>query len=312
MNKMEEKSFVDFIDERIVALSDSNRIGTANNYRRAKSSLMNFLDGEDLKFSQVDSAWVEDYSDWLMKRGMLRNSASFHLRILRAVFNKGVRRGLAKSDNPFSVAYTGIDKTRKRFVDRDVIMKLKELDLSESPKLEMTRNLFLFSLYARGMAFIDIVFLKMENLKGDEIIYRRRKTGQLLRVKVEREMRDIIKEFRKDGGESEYVFGLVKAGEDIPEMYADYERCLSNYNYGLRKLSKMLGLEEPLSSYTARHTWASLAYKWEVPVAVISAGMGHTSETTTRIYLASLDSSLIDAANRRLLDALCIRTPCEL
>lgn len=296
-------SFISFLDYRISSLIESNRLGTANNYRRAKASLLRFLDGKDLAFSDINEGWVEDYSDWLAKRGLLRNSVSFYMRILRAVYNKGVRKGFAKPGNPFSAAYTGIDRTRKRFVAKEVVRRLCSLDLSGDPQLSKTRSLFMFSLYARGMAFIDIAFLRHENIKGREIIYRRRKTGQILRIRIESEMRDIIKEFSGRDSAGGYLFGIIPEASE-KEKYSAYERSLSTYNYRLRKMSEMLGLPEPLTSYTARHTWASLAQKWDVPVSVISAGMGHASEKTTRIYLSSLDNSLIDRANRRLLDKL--------
>lgn len=296
-------SFNQFFQERIEYLKEAGRLGTARNYKRAKESLEKYLCGKQLQFSEITRRFVDDYSDWLMKRGMLRNSASFHMRILRSVFNKGVMKGLAEQSYPFSCTYTGIDNTNKRCVSKLIVKKLVRLDLSQKSELSFARALFLFSLYSRGMSFIDIAFLRKENICGSEIIYKRRKTGKILRVRIEKEIKGILKEYGNRDKTSPYVFNLVGEGSR-EDRFKKYENELSAYNYRLAQISEIMGLSTRLTSYTARHTWASLAYQWNIPVSVISEGMGHTSEKTTKIYLASLDNRAIDKANRRFLDFL--------
>lgn len=296
-------SFLKFMDHRILYLRECKRIGTSNNYRRAKSSVERFLDGKDLKFCELDSRWVDDYADWLMKRGMVRNSASFHMRILRAVYNKGVKKGLAVQSYPFRETYTGIDRTGKRCVAPDIIASLRALDLEKSGRLRLARDMFLFSVYTRGMSFIDMVFLRKTDLEGEALIYRRKKTGGLLKIRIEAEMREIIMRYREVNPDSLFIFPVLKGNE--PERhYEEYLKALGRYNYRLRQLSGMLGLNHGLTSYVSRHTWASIAYKMEIPLAVISSGMGHRSETVTKIYLESLDNSAIDRANRLVLSSL--------
>ena len=294
-------SVIGFMAEQIQFLKECNRLGTAKNYRAALDCLQNFLNGRDLTFPQMTLQFVEQYNEYLQRKGLIRNSLSFHMRILRAVYNKAVRKGLTEQCNPFQHVYTGVDRTRKRAVDKNVISRLIALDLSRSAPLSFTRDLFLFSLYTRGMAFVDMAYLKHENIKDGTICYIRRKTKQQLCIRIEPCMQQIIN--RYTGRSSVYIFPIVKS-EDSIVAYSQYRTATAYHNRLLKRLSQMLGLQQVLSFYTARHSWATMARDCNVPVSVISAGMGHTSERTTQIYLTSLENSLIDNANRGILSKL--------
>lgn len=290
-----------FMGARIQFLLDCNRIGTARNYRSVLTRLDTYLAGRSLSFPEVTAGFVEQYGAYLQGRGLVKNSVSFHMRILRAVYNLAVRQGLAVQAFPFRNVYTGVDSTRKRAVDKKRIAALAGLDLSRSAPLALTRDLFLFSLYTRGMAFVDMAFLKRENICGDTLVYVRRKTGQTLCVRIEPCIRKIIDHYAGRG--RVYVFPILKS-EEGEAAYSQYRVAMAYYNRLLKRLSSMLGLEQGLSFYAARHSWATIARDNNVPLSVISAGMGHTSERTTRIYLRSLENSLIDNANRGILRKL--------
>lgn len=292
---------ISFFQEQIRFLTECNRLGTAMNYRRAMNTLASFLGGRRLCFPEVTSRFIERYGEYLMQRGMVRNSLSFHMRILRALYNKAVRCGYAEQSYPFRDVYTGIDRTRKRAVDKNIILRLAELDLSHSAPLALARDLFLFSFYTRGMSFVDMAFLKRGNIVEGKIVYSRRKTRQRLYVCIEPCIRKIIDSYADE--RRPYIFPLLKS-EDAAAAYSQYLVSMAYYNRLLKRLSAMLGLQQGLSFYAARHSWATLARDCNVPLSVISAGMGHTSERTTRIYLTSLlESSLIDNANREILSA---------
>lgn len=294
-------SVIGFMSGQIQFLLACDRVGTAKNYRSVLECLRVFLKGRDMTFPQMTSRFIERYNDYLRCKGLVRNSLSFHMRILRAVYNKAVREGLAEQSEPFRNVYTGVDRTRKRAVDKNIISKLIGLDLSRSAPLAFTRDLFLFSLYTRGMAFVDIAFLRQENIKDGTICYVRRKTRQQLCIRIEPCMQQIIDRYA--GRSGTYIFPILKS-EAAVEAYSQYRVSMSYCNRLLKRLSAMLGLQQGLSFYAARHSWATLARDCNVPVSVISAGMGHTSERTTRIYLTSLENSLIDNANRGVLSHL--------
>lgn len=292
-------SILAFMREQIVDLQSCNRLGTALNYERTRRSFALFL-GADIPISAVNEQLIDDYNRFLMRRGIMRNTISFYMRVLRSVYNKAVRRNLTEQLTPFRNVYTGIDGTRKRAIDQQLIARLKRLELTD-PQLSLTRDLFMFSFYMRGMSFVDMAYLKRSNLQDDAIRYVRRKTGQLLSVRIEPSIRAIIDRYA--AADRPYIFPIL-TGEDPRRSFTRYQGALAYYNRCLKKLAGMLGLEAPLTSYCARHSWATAARDLQVPLSVISAGMGHTSERTTRIYLRMLENSEIDAANCGVIAAI--------
>lgn len=294
-------SVTKFMQEQIDLLTDCNRLGTARNYRLALNALSAYLDGRELCFPELTPQFIEHYSDHLLRKGLVRNSLSFHMRILRAIYNKAVRRGYADQSFPFCDVYTGIDKTRKRAVSENVILRLIRLKISDNAPLSFARDMFLFSFYTRGMAFVDMAYLRKSDIQEGIIRYARHKTGQQLAVRIEPCIGAIIERYAGAAGDSPYVFPILR-GEESIACYRQYNTALRIYNMRLRQLSGMLGLDYTISSYTSRHSWATTARNHNVPLSVISAGMGHSSERITQIYLTSLENSLIDSANRGILE----------
>ena len=225
------------------------------------------------------------------------------MRILRAVYNKAVRQGLALQTFPFREVYTGVARTSKRAVDEETILKLQRIDLSDSPALALSRDMFVFSYCARGMAFVDMAYLKKENVDSGRITYCRHKTGQYLTLHIEPCMAAILERYGRVYPESPYLFPIL-TDEQPDQAYRQYRTGLNYHNRKLKRLGKLLGEPLPLSSYTPRHSWATAARNHDVPIAVISAGMGHSSERTTLIYLDSLDNAVIDNANEKILKGL--------
>lgn len=295
-------SVLSFLGGQIARLKAENRLGTARNYSRALNSFSAFL-GDDIPFAALSEQLVEEYSAYLMRRGVVRNTVSFYMRILRSVYNKAVRQRLAEQTFPFANVYTGIDRTRKRAVDERLIARLQGLDVGTSNALSLARDLFIFSYCTRGMAFVDMVYLRKKDLRAGAIHYVRRKTGQRMTVHLERCMREIIGRHETAARATPYVFPVL-TDEDPVRAYSQYQVALNYYNRLLKKLSALLGLDDGLSSYTSRHSWATAARNHNVPLPIISAGMGHTSEHTTRIYLSALETSVIDGANRKILASL--------
>lgn len=292
-----------FVEKQIACLRADGKLGTARNYRRTLNSFSGFLNGADIPFSLLDERLVGRYNDWLQRRRIVRNTVSFYMRVLRAVFNKAVREGIVPQSSPFRNVYTGVDRTRKRAVGEETVIRLRRLNLEHSPSLALARDIFIFSYCARGMAFVDIAFLRKQDIAGGTIRYVRRKTGQHLTIRIEPCMGDIIERYSQVTRTSDYVFPLLNAKDPV-RVFSQYQTALGYYNRRLKRLADLLELEMPLSSYTSRHTWATTARNHNVPLSVISAGMGHASEKTTQIYLASLESSVVDQANRSIIASL--------
>lgn len=294
-------SLFHFMQGIIIQLKQLNRIRTSETYSSAMASFMKFRNGQDILLCEIDSDTMLLYEAWLKGKGICPNTVSFYMRILRAVYNRAVEKGLTEQRHPFSHVYTGIDKTVKRAVPLDAIRRIKELDLALKPHLDYARDMFLFSFYTRGMSFIDMAYLKKSDLKDGILTYRRRKTGQQLSVKWERCMEDIIAKY-KDTYNTEYMLPIIT--NPLTDGRKQYRNAIYRVNTALKEVARLSGLTVPLTMYCGRHSWASIAKIKNIPLSVISEGMGHDSEETTRIYLASLDTSVIDEANSLILKSL--------
>ena len=292
-----------YMEGLITSLKKSGQLGTARNFQRTLNSFSAFLNGEDIPFCQMDEMLVTKYEEWLADRKMAKNSSSFYMRNLRSAYNKAVSQHLVEQAHPFQEVYTGVDQTRKRAVDEDIIIQLQKLNLGSSLPLAFTRDLFLFSYCTRGMAFVDIAFLKKENIKGGMLSYVRHKTGQRLSIHIEPCIDNIIKRYETATAEGPYVFPIITSSH-LEKAYREYQTALGYHNRKLKRLGKLIGKDLSLSSYTPRHSWATVARNHNVPLYVISAGMGHASEKTTLIYLNSVENSVIDQANKDILATL--------
>lgn len=292
-------SFFRFMDETISQLSRLNKQRTAETYVSALSSFRRFRNGEDIILDDVTPDLMQEYEAFLKSNGMTRNTISFYNRILRAVYNRAVEKGLSEQRNPFRHVYTGIDRTVKRALPLKVIRRLRGLDLSQRPNCDMARDMFLFSFYTRGMSFIDMAYLRKTDLCNGILSYRRRKTGQRMFVRWEKCMQEIIDKY--PNSRTEYLLPILRGTENERTQYRSTQRLVNN---NLKKIASMARLSVNLTMYVSRHSWASIARSQHIPVSVISEGMGHDSESTTQIYLASLDNSIIDKANRMILKKL--------
>ena len=293
-------SFVSYIDEEIRKLSNAGRNGTAQNYKAAMNSITKLIRNENFPLSSFTEEIVQKYESWLRNRYLSRNTISFYMRQLRSIYNKAVKANLTEQTFPFDNVYTGIDKTKKRAVDISVITKLIALDLSYSSSLCFARDLFLLSFYMRGMAFVDMAYLKHDNIKNGVIRYIRHKTDIMLEIKIEQCISDIINRYASKS-KLGYLLPIITR-TDAEKAYTQYKNKRSYYNKLLKKISQLIGPDILLTSYVSRHSWATIARNMNISLAVISAGMGHSSETMTRIYLTSLEASTIDQANSAILN----------
>ena len=292
---------LDFMQNQIQKFVDANRLGTALNYGKTMKCFKEFLKGKNPPFIEMTECLIANYNVFLIQRGLVRNSISFYMRIMRAVYNKAVRQKLVEQSHPFTEVYTGIDRTRKRAVPESIIIQLHRLELEAGTPLALCRDIFIFSYCTRGMAFVDIAYLRKSNLQNGMICYARRKTGQLLSVRIEPSIQRIIDRYADS--DSPYVFPILNS-LDANEAYEQYQVALNTHNRLLGRLSEMLGCGCKLTSYTSRHSWATAARNHNVPISVISQGMGHTSEQTTQIYLTMLENSVIDDANKGIIGCL--------
>lgn len=306
--QLQKQSFINFMQDVITALQLLNKYRTAENYTTTLNSFTRFRDNEDLLLDEIDSDLMMRYEAYLSNRGVTKNTISFYMRILRAVYNRAVERELTEQRNPFRHVYTGIDKTVKRAISFAAIRRIKDIDLSFYPALDFARDMFLFSFYTRGMSFIDMAYLQKLDLKNGILSYRRRKTRQQLTIKWEPCMQEIVEKYvgsniyRQISSNSPYLLPILSQPFDNNRSH--YRSVLQQINKSLKTIAKLAKLDVSLTMYVARHSWASIARSKHIPTSVISEGMGHDSEATTQIYLASLATAVVDRANRLILKDL--------
>ena len=298
--QVNEQSLFNFMQGVIAQLQQMGKQRTSETYRCTLKSFMQFREDKDVLLEDIDSDLMLMYEAYLRGKGLTKNSTSFYMRILRAVYNRAVEKGLTTNRNPFKHVYTGIDKTIKRAIPLKAIKQIKNLDLSLQPSLDFARDMFLFSFYTRGMSFIDMAYLKKKDLSNSILSYRRRKTGQQLFIRWEKCMQEIVGKY--DSPLSEYLLPIIKPMNG--DERTQYQNAMYLINRKLKDIGKMTGVQLPLTMYVARHSWASVAKNKNVPISVISEGMGHDSEMTTQIYLASLDTAVVDKANKMILKSL--------
>ncbi len=300
LNPYEAGDVSSFAWTLIQQLKQIGKTRTAERYTVIMNSFERFAGEKEILLDEIDSTLMMKYETFLKARGICPNTSSYYMRGLRAIYNLAVEKGMAVQRNPFKHVYTGIDKTVKRAVPMKTIRRIQDLNLTLFPQMDFARDIFMFSFYTRGMSFIDIAFLKKKNLQNGILSYRRHKTNQQLFIKWEEPMQEIINKYNTT--ETPYMLPIIK---DInTDEWQQYKNASHFVNDNLKKLGRHLGLTIPLTSYVARHAWASIAKSKNIPISTISEALGHDSENTTRIYLASLDTSVVDAANSLILKSL--------
>jgi integrase len=292
---MKTIEFIKAAHEVVEKMKGTRSESTLANYSTAIRSLAIFLNDHPQQ-TQLDELLLSAYQYWLQQKGVCLNTVSCYIRSLRAVYSPLIGNTLI-----FNNAFTGGTRTRKRSLSVDDVKKIKALKLNGLSQLEMARDLFLFGIYALGMPFVDMAFMKKENVQFDSIYYMRHKTNQPVFVPLEPCMKDIIRKYQHS--DTAYLFPILTTTEQ-PQAYLQYQNKLNSYNRLLKKLSSLAGLNVNLSSYVVRHTWASLAYSSNVELNVISKALGHTNTNTTQIYIRELEDYRLKDANHIVLGAI--------
>lgn len=275
------QSVFNFIRTQIMLKQKLGKIRSSETYKSTLNSFMHFRKGVDLPFNMIDSELLELYEAQMRYRGLSRNTTSFYMRILRTNYKMAVEKGLTKDCHPFRHVYCGMDKTIKRSISFVEIKRIKDLDLSRKPIWDYARDMFIFSFCTRGMSFVDMAYLKKKDLRNGYLTYRRKKTGQLLIIEWTRQMQDILDKYEPN--KTKYLLPIIMR-EDGKERQ-QYLNQMMRINRHLKEIAGLANLSVPLSLYYSRHSWATIARGKDIPLAVISEGLGHESEVTTQIYL---------------------------
>ena len=278
-------------------ISTKYRKGTIVIYESTKAKIELFC--EDCTLDEIDKKWLMNFDNFMLKSGLSTNTRAIHMRNLRAVFNYAIDEEIT-TNYPFRKFPIKKEETRKRSLTIEQLRLLRDYPCEEHQK--KYRDIFMLMFYLIGINAIDLFNAK--SLKNGRLEYRRAKTNKLYSVKVEPEALDIINQYKG----KDYLI-------DILDKYSYYKDFLRNMSVQLKKIGKMerkgLGgkkhiepLFPDLSSYWARHTWATIAAELDIPKETISEALGHEiGSPITSIYI-KFDQKKIDEANRKVIDYL--------
>ena len=307
-NQVRCATVVELYDKLIDDMKRGGKLGNAGVYKYSRTSLLKFT-GQRLQilFSDIDAVWLRRYENWLRTSGCGDTTISQLFRTLRSVFNKAVELQLVKRDYyPFD-AYkvSKFDtRTKKRAITKEDVRKVIALDLSQGyPSERLARDIFVFSYFGAGINFADIALLKYGNIRDGRVQYVRKKTGKPINFLLTEEMRNIIVKYQRQGQTDEdYIFPILdrRVHRTEQQRYDRTHKVLTNTNRWLRKIGQRVGIEH-LTTYVARHTFATVLKRSGVNIAIISESLGHSDLSTTQIYLDSFENSQIDAAMQNLL-----------
>ena len=288
-----------FIRSMVTKKTAAKRYGTAKTYRDSLASFSSFRNGKDITFDNLNEDVINQYEAWMKNKGLKRNSSSCYLRTFKTLYLKAVELGLTDDRDIFRHVFTGFATTTKRAISIDAIKAIRKLNLENNPALAFARDMFMLSLYLQGMAFVDIAYLKKSDIRNGQLQYSRKKTGQALTISWEKPMQEIVDAYSHLTKDTPYLLPIITKQDGTERK--QYERMEHNVNRNLKKIGEMAGLHVPLTTYVARHSWASIMRDMGNDITVVSKGLGHDDIKTTQIYLSTIDNSTIMRANKRFL-----------
>ncbi len=323
------QSFYEYGDKLVKELRGAERIGTARSYQGVLSVLKTFNKGRslaknmggnpkatnksnfsnklkgilysDLFFDEINFRFLQKFENYHFASGNEVNGLAVYMRTIRSIYNQAIKSGLAdKSLYPFSDYKIKTAPTKKRALDGDYITKIISLDLDTSDPCFDARNYFVASYMMYGMNFADMAFLKKSDIINGRIDYRRRKTSKLYDIKISESLMSILTYYIKQNSDSIYIFPIIKRDLALYQE-RDIQWARKRFNKKLKLIAEMCGIEQTLTSYVSRHSFATQALLQNVPITAISAMLGHSSLKTTEIYLKGLPSNILDDYNDRII-----------
>ena len=296
---------LEYWEEKVQDLNLAGRTGNAKAYQDTKNSFFRFCKNQKIMFREITVEVLDKYETYLRATGSNDGGIGVRMRELRALYNDAIKKGVVDEKYyPFKVYKVSKLKGKgfKKALTREEVRLIEELDEVKYPHLLEAKNLFVFSYFTRGMNFYDLMKLRWENIDGDKLIYTRSKTKGRFIVKILEPVKDILNYYKSFNKNTNYVFPiLLKEGLTPMQIENRKAKKLKRFNSDLKKIAEIIGIEKPLTSYVARHSFATNLKELGVSTDIISQSMGHQNVSITTAYLKDFDNEIIDDANERLL-----------
>ena len=305
--RFELKTVCQFYQELIEQCKSNDKCGNRLIYKGSYNSLKVFTKNQlDIPFSAIDVSWLNKYEKWLRSKGNKETTMSLMFRTLRSAYNKAIKAKCArKSDYPFDeYKINKFDtKTQKRAIAKTEVLKFtKEVDnIGKRQYVQLSKDIFIFSYLCGGINFTDIANLTKANITNGRIHYIRQKTGKLIKLGISEEAMQIIKKYESES--KGYLFPILNANIHKTPLQKQnrIHKMLGKINKNLKLIAAQLNVDANMTTYVARHSFASVLKKSGVSIALISEALGHSDLSTTQVYLDSFDNEQIDAAMQNLL-----------
>lgn len=305
--KFELKTVSQFYQELIEQCKSNDKCGNRLIYKSSYNSLKVFTKNQlDIPFSAIDVSWLNKYEKWLRSKGNKETTMSLMFRTLRSAYNKAIKAKCArKSDYPFDeYKINKFDtKTQKRAIAKTEVLKFtKEVDnIGKRQYVQLSKDIFIFSYLCGGINFTDIANLTKANITNGRLHYIRQKTGKLIKLGISEEAMQIIKKYESES--KGYLFPILNANIHKTPLQKQnrIHKMLGKINKNLKLIATQLNVDANMTTYVARHSFASVLKKSGVSIALISEALGHSDLSTTQVYLDSFDNEQIDTAMQNLL-----------
>ena len=290
----------------MIRLRAAARFSTAKSYQDALNSLIRFFGRDEIAYDDITRANLRRYQDDLLRRGRSWNTVSTYMRRVRCVYNQAVDGGEATYvPNLFKEIFTGIESRRKKAVTQEEIRRLITAPVG-SPGLRQAQLAVTLMFQYGGMAFVDVSHLRAGNFREGVLDYRRQKTGTPMRILIPEATRNPLQELSSHTRpDSPYLFPFLSGTQRGEAAYREYKSSLARFNQRLRALARAAGITATVSSYTIRHSFASILKELDVPIEMISELLGHKSITTTQIYLKSFSLEKMASVCRMCFESVC-------
>ncbi len=357
--KVDATYLIGFFDLIITELEIAGKVGNARVYGLVRDSIANFLHHKDIPLTKVTHAWLKKYEVWFLGKGNRVNGLSVNLRTLRALINKAIKRNVVPSTN-YAFANYSIKKepTKKRAIKKGGIEALTQYN-PVTAKQERAKDYFLMSYYLMGASFVDLAFLKIENIREGRIEYKRKKVGKLYSIKITQPLQEILDKYLDGKNSDDFILNVIRnkvnrglykhiriedefikyeiSGVEVTQriaVTAELKKHLTQYNLGrerqeflaqlvltneskkqyrhvrnalriynntMKVIGEACGISSDITSYVARHSFATIARNKGIPVPIISQALGHSDLKTTEVYLAEFDNDLMDRYNEEII-----------
>ena len=294
------RTVADIFNEYIEHLRQEKRTGYMKSVLQVYNSLVKYNGHLNIYFDEIDFRWLREYEIWLKGEGLAVNTIGIRFRTLRAIYNYALTNDWVKAENyPFKKYKVSklSEETIKRALSKKDINKIIKYPCS-SGYTRLAIDIFAFTYYVGGINFVDIANLTHSNIINGNIVYKRQKTGKLIRVPLPQQALELINKYRS----STYLFPIYNESHKSEQAKANrLHKVITKVNNHLKQIGEELNLPITLTTYVARHSQATVMKKAGVPTALISQIMGHSSERVTQIYLDSFGNDQMDEAMKNLL-----------